>query len=94
VTRSEFIAKIAAKNPNLTVKDVETIVRVVFNTIIETLATGKRVEFRGFGSFSVRTRSARIAKNPKTREKVSVEERRVTHFKMGRELMGMLNPKK
>ena len=94
MTRSELIAKIASKNPNLTIKDVEKIVSVIFGSIVEALASGHRVEFRGFGSFSVRTRTPRIAKNPKTREKVSIGERRVTHFKMGRELQNMLNPKK
>ncbi len=94
MTKSELIARIAKKNPNLTIKDVEKIVSVVFKTIIDSLAEGKRVEFRGFGAFSVRSRSARMAKNPKTHEVVSVGERHFVHFKTGRELHNQLNPSK
>ena len=59
MTRSELIEKIANKNPHLMLKDVERIVAVIFDTIIASLAKGERVEFRGFGAFSVRNRSSR-----------------------------------
>ncbi|MDY4885812.1 MAG: integration host factor subunit beta [Alphaproteobacteria bacterium] len=93
VTKSELIEKIAAKNPNLMLRDVERIVNVVFDKIIDTLAKGDRVEFRGFGAFSVRKRSPRVAKNPRTGEKVNVEERCIAHFKTGKELHEQLNSK-
>ncbi len=91
MTKSELIEKIASKNPHLTVKDVERIVDVFFNKIITTLAKGDRVEFRGFGAFSVRKRSPRAAKNPRTGEQVSVEERFIPHFKTGKQLHELLN---
>ncbi len=91
VTRSELIEKIANKNPHLMLKDVEKIVAVIFDTIIASLAKGERVEFRGFGAFSVRNRSSRIAKNPRTGEQVSVEERKIPHFKIGKQLFELLN---
>jgi len=91
VTKSELIEKIAEKNPNLMLKDVERIVDVVLDKIIKTLADGNRVEFRGFGAFSVRRRAPRIAKNPRTGEKVKVDERSIAHFKTGKELHEMLN---
>lgn len=91
MTKSELIEKIAAKNPNLMLRDVERIVNVVFDKIIDTLAKGDRVEFRGFGAFSVRKRSPRVAKNPRTGEKVNVEERCIAHFKTGKELHEQLN---
>jgi integration host factor subunit beta len=91
VTKSELIEKIAAKNPNLMQKDVEKIVNVVLNEIIKTLAAGDRVEFRGFGAFSVRTRAPRMAKNPRTGTKVAVDERHIAHFKTGKELHDLLN---
>lgn len=94
MTKSELIEKIAAKNPNLMIKDVERIVNVVLDTIIGTLSKGDRVEFRGFGAFSVRKRSPRVAKNPRTGDKVSVEERNIAHFKTGKELHEMLNSQK
>ncbi len=72
-------------------KDVERIVDVVLDKIIKTLADGNRVEFRGFGAFSVRRRAPRIAKNPRTGEKVKVDERCIAHFKTGKELHEMLN---
>ena len=93
MTRSELIEKIANKNPHLMLKDVERIVAVIFDTIIASLAKGERVEFRGFGAFSVRNRSSRIAKNPRTGELVSVEERKIPHFKIGKQLFELLNNK-
>ncbi len=93
MTRSELIEKIAAKNPHLTMKDVERIVAVVFDSIIDALSRGDRVEFRGFGAFSVRTRSPRMAKNPRTGEQVKVDERKIPHFKTGKQLFESLNKK-
>lgn len=91
MTKSEIIAAIAAKNPHLTVKDVTQIVNVVFEKISDSLAKGDRVEFRGFGSFSVRSRAARNAKNPRTGQPVFIAERKNIHFKTGKELHEMLN---
>lgn len=91
MTRSELIEKIANKNPHLMLKDVERIVEVVLNKIISSLAKGERVEFRGFGAFSVRSRSPRTAKNPRTGEQVKVEERNIPHFKTGKQLHELLN---
>ena len=91
MTKSELIEKIAEKNPHLLLKDVERIVNVVFEKITMSLAPGERVEFRGFGAFSVRKRSPRIAKNPRTGEQVKVEERNIPHFKTGKQLHELLN---
>ncbi len=93
MTRSELIEKIAAKNPHLMVKDIDRIIDVVLNKIINSLAKGERVEFRGFGAFSVRKRSPRVAKNPRTGEQVNVEERNIPHFKTGKQLHELLNKK-
>lgn len=91
MTKSELIEKIAEKNPHLLLKDVERIVNVVFEKITMSLARSERVEFRGFGAFSVRKRSPRIAKNPRTGEQVKVEERNIPHFKTGKQLHELLN---
>ena len=93
MTRSELIEKIANKNPHLMLKDVERIVAVVFDKIISYLAKGDRVEFRGFGAFSVRKLTPRVAKNPRTGEQVKVEERNIPHFKTGKQLFELLNKK-
>lgn len=91
MTKSELIERIANKNPHLLLKDVERIVNVVFDKIISSLAKGERVEFRGFGAFSVRKRTSRVAKNPRTGEQVKVEERNIPHFKTGKQLHELLN---
>lgn len=91
MTKSELIERITAKNPHLTLKDVERVVNVIFNTISASLVNGDRIEFRGFGTFSVRTRSARVAKNPRTGEQVNVGERKIPHFKCGKHLFETLN---
>lgn len=91
MTKSELIEIITAKNPHLTLKDVDRVVDVIFENIINALARGDRVEFRGFGTFSVRNRSARIAKNPRTGEQVKVGDRKIPHFKCGKHLFDMIN---
>ena len=91
MTKSELISRIAQKNPHLTIKEVDAIVSVIFEEIINALKAGNRVEFRGFGSFGVRKRAPRTAKNPKTGKLVNVSDRRVVHFKTGKELHAMLN---
>jgi len=93
VTKSELIEKILNKNPHLTLKDVDRVVSTVLDKIILSLSQGDRVEFRGFGAFSVRVRTPRTAKNPRTGAKVEVEERKIPHFKTGKQLHEMLNQK-
>ena len=93
MTKSELIEKILAKNPHLNLKDVDRVVTTVLDKIISSLAEGNRVEFRGFGAFSVRTRTPRTAKNPRTGEKVDVAERKIPHFKTGKQLHDLLNKK-
>ena len=91
MTKSELIERIANKNPHLLLKDVERIVAVILDRITAALAKGERVEFRGFGAFSVRTRMPRMAKNPRTGEQVKVEKRCIPHFKTGKQLHELLN---
>ena len=86
MTKSELIAKLTAQNPSLSAQDVENVVNTILEEITTTLVDGGRVELRGFGAFSVRERSARQARNPRTGEKVSVDAKRVPFFKMGKEL--------
>ena len=81
MTRSELIEKIAAKMPNLTVKDIDNVVSVIFNRLTKALADGDRVELRGFGAFSVRKRNPRVAINPKTKEKIQIAASKAPAFK-------------
>jgi len=84
--KSELIAKLAEANPHLYHRDVERLVNTIFEEITNALARGDRVELRGFGAFSVRTRPARRGRNPRTGEAVAVEEKHVPYFKTGKEL--------
>jgi len=91
--RSELIQKIADDNPHLYQRDVEKIVNTIFNEITDALASGNRVELRGFGAFSVKKRDARIGRNPRTGESVEVEEKHVPFFKTGKLLRDRINGK-
>lgn len=89
--KSELVQLIADKNPHLYQRDVENIVNAILGEITEALADGDRVELRGFGAFSVKNRQPRQGRNPRTGEKVSVEEKWVPFFKTGKELRERLN---
>jgi integration host factor subunit beta len=89
--KSELIARLAEANPHLYQRDVERIVSTVFDEISSALSRGDRVELRGFGSFSVKRRPARIGRNPRTGEAVNVAEKHVPFFKAGKELRERLN---
>jgi len=89
--RSELIQSIADENPHLYQRDVERIVNTVFEEIVDAVASGNRVELRGFGAFSVKKRDARTGRNPRTGESVQVEEKHVPFFKTGKLLRDRLN---
>src|SRR3954465_4460137 len=89
--KSELIAKLAEENPHLTHKDVERVVGVILDKITEALVAGHRVELRGFGAFSVKSRPARVGRNPRTGEAVTVSEKRAPFFRTGKELRERLN---
>jgi integration host factor subunit beta len=91
IIRSELIQKIADENPHLTQRHVERIVNTVFEEIIDALSRGDRVELRGFGAFSVKSREARTGRNPRTGESVQVEDKKVPFFKTGKLLRDRLN---
>lgn len=89
--RSELVQIIANRNPHLFQRDVENIVSAIFDEITDALASGNRVELRGFGAFSVKNRPARVGRNPRTGESVDVDEKWIPFFKTGKELRDRLN---
>jgi integration host factor subunit beta len=91
VTRSELIAKLAADNPSLYHRDIERLVATILDEIGSALERGDRVELRGFGTFSVRHRQARLGRNPRTGSSVQVSEKKVPFFKMGKGMRERLN---
>jgi integration host factor subunit beta len=91
MTKSELIAAVAAANPHLTQKEVERVVSVILETMIQALESGGRVELRGFGSFSVRSRPARGGRNPRTGAAVEVKAKHVPFFRSAKKLQRRLN---
>ncbi|MCC0030749.1 MAG: integration host factor subunit beta [Brucellaceae bacterium] len=89
--KSELVQIIANRNPHLYQRDVENIVNAIFDEVTNALASGNRVELRGFGAFSVKHRPARAGRNPRTGESVEVDEKWVPFFKTGKELRERLN---
>ena len=72
-------------------KDCDLCVRAILEYMVSSLAAGKRIEIRGFGSFAVNLRPARVGRNPKTGDSVLVPEKKVPHFKCGKDLKLKLN---
>ncbi len=86
MTRSELANALAARQSHLPAVDVDLAVRALFETMSEALASGRRIEIRGFGCFSLRYRPPRLARNPKTGAVVAVAAKHVPHFKPGKTL--------
>ncbi len=91
MTKSELIQRIAELNPHLYHRDVERIVTTIFEEISEALASGDRVELRGFGAFSVKQRDSRVGRNPRTGDAVQVAEKHIPFFKTGKLLRERMN---
>ena len=89
--KSQLIDALASENLHLTQRDVERVVSVILERMTQALEDGGRVELRGFGAFSVRTRPARPGRNPRTGEAVQVKAKHVPFFKSGKELRARLN---
>ena len=89
--KSELIEHLVDRFHNLPVRDVELAVKSILEHMTEALEGGKRIEIRGFGSFSLHHRAPRIGRNPKTGESVALEAKRVPHFKPGKELRDRVN---
>ncbi|MER2512241.1 integration host factor subunit beta [Nitrosomonas ureae] len=86
MTKSELITRLAARFPQLVAKDAELSVKTIIDAMAQSLASGQRIEIRGFGSFDLNYRPPRIGRNPKSGEKVKVPEKYVPHFKAGKEM--------
>ncbi|MEO6958692.1 MAG: integration host factor subunit beta [Burkholderiaceae bacterium] len=86
MTKSELIAILAGRYPQLAVRDMDYAVKTVLDAMAQALADGQRIEIRGFGSFSLSRRLPRVGRNPKSGEQVLVPGKQVPHFKSGKEL--------
>ena len=90
MTKAELVDEVA-KVVQLTKKQAETIVNIVFDSIVDSLRAGQKIELRGFGSFRLRKREPRKGRNPKTGDKVDVPPKKVPYFKPGKELKELIN---
>jgi integration host factor subunit beta len=90
MTKAELVDEVAHV-VQLTKKQAETIVNIIFDSIVESLRSGQKIELRGFGSFRLRSRKSRTGRNPKTGEKVDVPSKKIPYFKPGKELKELIN---
>jgi len=91
MTKSDLIAQIAKGNDNLTQKDAEIIVDQIFDSMMDALSRGDKIDIRGFGSFKVKQREAREGRNPRTGETIQIPAKRVPSFKTGKQLQEKMN---
>ncbi|OIQ87616.1 integration host factor subunit beta [mine drainage metagenome] len=91
MTRSDLVDQLAERFPQLTHRDAELAVKTILDALSEALENSHRVEIRGFGSFSVSHRPARIGRNPRSGEQVVVPEKRMPHFKPGKSLRELVD---
>jgi len=93
--KSELVQKLSAQCPHLYQRDLERIVNIVLEQITNSLKDGGRVELRGFGSFSAKSRRARMGRNPRTGSSVEVIAKRAIYFRPGKELRDrLMSPKR
>ncbi len=90
MTKADLV-EIVASEAEMTKKDVEQLVEIIFESIVSTLNKGEKIELRGFGSFRIRERNARKGRNPKTGEPVDIPAKRVAYFKPGKDLKDIIN---
>ncbi|MDP1613569.1 MAG: integration host factor subunit beta [Sulfuritalea sp.] len=86
MTKSELIAQLAERFPQLVAKDADYAVKMILDALTTALVRSDRIEIRGFGSFALNYRPPRVGRNPKSGDKVQVPEKYVPHFKAGKEL--------
>ncbi len=90
MTKADLVERVA-KEADMTKKDAEQLVEIIFDSIVASLNKGEKIELRGFGSFRVRQRNARKGRNPKTGDSVDIPAKRVAYFKPGKELKELIN---
>jgi len=94
MTKNDLIKKLQEELKTYSLKDVTYVVNIIFDSMVDAIKRGERIELRGFGSFEVRERKPRMGRNPKSGAQVKLQERKVPFFKTGKELRIMVNNKK
>jgi integration host factor subunit beta len=91
VNKSDLIHALSERYDHIPYRDIELAVKGLVEQMSDTLSSGNRIEIRGFGSFSIRYRQPRAARNPKTGTRVDLDSKYVPHFKPGKELRELVN---
>ncbi len=91
ITKSELVKQLSKTYPNLLKKDLEKFFDIFINEVKLALKNDERVELRGWGMFSTKNQKGKISRNPKTGEKVIVEEKKSINFKMSKDLFREIN---
>ena len=91
MVRSELLQKFCNKHPQLLRKDLEKILEIIFLQILEALSRGKNIEIRGFGTYKIIKRKARIGRNPKNSQLVQIPEKNAVRWKMSKTFFNRLN---
>ncbi len=94
MTKNDLIKKLQESLKTYSLKDLTYAVNIIFDSMVDAIKCGERIELRGFGSFEVRERKPRVGRNPKSGAQVQLAQRKVPFFKTGKELRGMVNNKK
>ena len=91
IVKSKLLKQLKKSYPNFNLKDLSKLIDIILNEIKRALRRGDSVELRGFGRFSVKTQKASIRRNPKTNEKVAVQEKKVIRWKQSKDLFKKIN---
>ena len=91
MVKSELLQKLCNLYPNIPRRDLENVTNIVFKEIVNAISSGQRVELRHFGSFVPKIRKARVARNPRTGDKIFIKEKKVPVFKMSKQMRIKLN---
>jgi len=94
MTKNDLIKKLQEELKSYSLQDVTFVVNIIFDSMIDAIKRGERIELRGFGSFEIRERKARMGRNPKSGAEVKLGNRKVPFFKTGKELRIMVDNKK
>ena len=91
MVRSELVTKLAHHYPGVLRKDLERILEIIFLQILEALSRGENIEIRGFGTYKIIKRKARIGRNPKNSQLVQIPEKNAVRWKMSKTFFNRLN---
>ena len=89
--KSELVQKFCNMYPNLLRKDMEKILKIIFSEITKSLCRGEKIEIRGFGTYKITIRKARIGRNPKTEKTIQIPEKKAIKWKMSKTMYKRLN---